>query len=309
MNVIKDIFFVNPFQSHRLVTHEDGLYMHMHKIVGVLGLGHFIYRTFSVCKYGTMFFDSSYWTLVWIAVHAMMHVTSFEFMLPNRRNRVYNIIWPEMRIHSLIFAYRSVIMMIALWMAWNGYIPEHYAVYMRGPLVLLTMVTADAATAYYKVNHAIKEDETTMRSNPYPSYVSESFSRMYNIFYSTSQVFGTANLLYRDMNAIFMIIMPIQIAPFAMTLVKKGIINQAGWHFWYSLAIFANYLNAALTPNDDTHMYYLFSVLIFCVGRFGFNMKKYVLWMSIIALQWYLFVTRPNVYNAVLRHSTQNDVY
>lgn len=303
MNMLKDILYINPFQSHRLVTHEDGSFLHMHKLFGVLGLSHYIYRLYNLARYGTMFFDASYATLAWIGVHAMMHVTSFEFHLPQRRNKTYNIIWPEMRWHSLIFAYRSVLMMFVLWLSWRNVIPPHIAVYLRGPLVLLTMATADRVTAYYKEQGTLQNDETTMRSNPYPSYVSPTLSRAYNLFYSTSQVFGTVNILYRDMNAIFLVILPIQIAPLGMTLVKKGIINQAGWHLWYSLAIFANYWNAHVTPDDASVWYYKASVFLFCLYRFRFHINKYILWSFIIMLQWYLFATRPNIYEAVLAYS------
>lgn len=302
INVLKETFHFNIFQWHRLVTHEDGQIMHLHKVFGLLGLGNYIYRTYALVRYQNMFFDSSLWTLFWIGVHAMMHVSSFAFHLPQRRNRVYNIIWPEMRWHSMIFAYRSLIMMFLLWSSWNGMVSETLAVYARGPLVLLTMATADQVTAYYKKKDQIK-DETTMRSNPYPHFVSEMITYAYNLFYSTSQIFGTANVLYRDMNAIFMVVLPIQIAPLGMTLVKKGIINQAGWHWWYSIAIFANYFNALMTPNDASHNYYLMSVVIFCICRFRFNMNKYILWSFIIAAQWYLFATNTDVYQAVLTNS------
>lgn len=305
MKLIKDSFYFNPFQAHRLVTHEDGRFMHLHKIFGTLSLGNFVYRLYMVARYKTMFFDSSLWTAFWIFVHTMMHVTSFEFILPNRRNKTYNIIWPEMRWHSLIFAYRSIVMMVAIWLSWNGYISQDVSVYLRGPVVILTMVLADMTTTYYKVNNAIKEDETTMRTNPYPNYVSSSISRVYNLFYSTSQVFATANILYRDINAMFLIIFAIQIAPFAMTLVKKGIINQAGWHWWYSIAIWSSYWYAIITPNDATYVYYHTSVVAFCVCRFLLRMNKYMLWSAAIALQWYMFATNPDVYNAVARHSIE----
>lgn len=253
-------------------------------------------------RYKAMFFDSSLWTLFWIGVHAMLHVSSFTFHIPQRRNKVYNIIWPEMRWHSLVFAYRSVFTMLALWLAWNNLISNRFTVYFRGPMVLLTMAVADMFTEYYKKNDSIK-DETTMRNNPYPNYVSRTLTSAYNLMYSTSQVFGTANILYRDFNSIFMIILPIQIAPFGMTLVKKGLITQAGWHWWYSLAIFANYLNAYLTTNDVTHTCYLMSVLMFCVCRFYYRMNKYVLWSFIIGVQWLMFTLNNEFYQAVLAHS------
>lgn len=306
LSIIRDIAYVNAKQIRRLVTHEDGEFFHAHKVFGVMSLGNYIYRLASQAIFGTMFFDTSYWTLASIFVHAMMHVTSFQFLIPSRRNRVYNIIWPEMRWHSLVFAYRSLLMMCVLWSAWIGMIPTYVTPWIRGPLVLATMALADSITSYYILMDAITETDTTMRTNPYPSYISTAFARMYNLMYSTSQVFGTMNILCRDMGSIFLIILPIQIAPFGMTLVKKGIITQAGWHLWYSLAIFANYWYATTMKRSDIaglETFYITGMLFFTTGRFIFHKNKYALWGTIIAMQWYLFLQRPEFFAAIEAHA------
>lgn len=302
---IKDTFYVNPFQAHRLVTHEDGDYFHAHKTFGILGLGNFLYRMGAHAVHHTMGFSTSPWTLFFIAVHAMMHVTSFEFLIPSRRNRTYNIIWPEMRWHSLIFAYRSIILMAFIYLSWLQIIPVSMTVFIRGPLVLLTMITADQVTEYYKRAAMIKNDETTMRGNPYPSYVSPIISQWYNLMYSTSQVFGTMNILCRDFGSIFLVVFPIQMAPFGMTLVKKGILTQAGWHLWYSFAIFSSYWYARTMERSDTdgiEWFYTSSVAFFVLGRFVFRRSKYLLWGTIIATQMVLLRTNPMFYEAIEKH-------
>lgn len=291
---------------HRLVTEEDAHYFHAHKIFGVLSLSNYLYRLASHALYGTMFYDRSVRTPVSIVVHAMMHVTSFQFLIPSRRNRVYNIIWPEMRWHSMVFAYRSLLMMTILWLAWVGSIPSYVTPWIRGPLVLATMGLADSITHYYTNIDAIKETETTMRNNPYPSYISPAVSRLYNLMYSTSQVFGTMNILCRDIGSIFLIVLPIQIAPFGMTLVKKGIITQAGWHMWYSLAIFANYwyvTTMTRSQTDGVETFYTTSMLFFTIGRFALRKNKYALWGTIIVAQWYLFLRRPDFFSAIEAHA------
>lgn len=307
LRAIKDTLYLNPYQVHRLVTHEDGIFFHAHKFFGVIGLANFIYRIGAHAVYGSMGYDASVWTLAFIMVHAMMHVTSFEFIIPSRRNRVYNIIWPEMRWHSLVFAYRSLVLMTLLWFAWVGTIPSHLTPWLRGPLVMTTMVVADIITSHYKKIDAIKDSETTMRSNPYPSYVHPSLVRIYNLMYSTSQVLGTMNILCRDIGSAFLIVLPIQIAPFGMTLVKKGVITQAGWHMWYSLAIFANFWYAKTITRSDTdgvELFYNMCVIFFTLGRFGLRLNKYALWGTIIAMQWYLFMLRPDFFSAIESHAT-----
>ena len=303
---LKDTFYVNPSQIHRLVTHEDGHFFHAHKIFGLIGLGNYLYRMASQAFWGTMSYDASMWTPMFIMVHAMMHVTSFQFLIPSRRNRVYNIIWPEMRWHSLVFAYRSLLMMSILWFAWIGVIPKNMTPWIRGPVVLATMALADQITSYYTKIDAIKETETTMRSNPYPSYIDPAWARAYNIMYSTSQVLGTMNILCRDMGSIFLVVLPIQIAPFGMTLVKKGVITQAGWHLWYSFAIFANYWYAKTmqrSTTDGLENFYTASVIFFTLGRFGLRRNKYILWGTIIAIQWYLLLRCPDFFAAIEDHA------
>lgn len=302
---IKDTLYINPFQVHRLVTHEDGIYFHAHKIFGVLGLGNFLYRMANHALYQTMGYSTSPWTFFFIMVHAMMHITSFEFLIPSRRNRTYNIIWPEMRLHSLIFAYRSIILMAILYLSWWQVIPTSVTVFARGPLVLCTMITADQVTEYYKRVAMIQHDETTMRGNPYPSYIPSQITRWYNLMYSTSQVFGTMNILCRDFGSIFLVVFPIQMAPFGMTLVKKGILTQAGWHFWYSFAIFASYWYATTmtrSATDGLEWFYMSGVFFFCISRFAFHVNKYLLWGTIIATQMWLLRTHPPFYAAIEKH-------
>lgn len=307
MQSMKDMLYVNFGQVHRLVTHEDGHFFHAHKVFGVLGLMNFLYRIWNHAVYGDMNYSMSGWTILCIFVHAMMHVTSFEFLIPSRRNRTYNIIWPEMRWHSLVFAYRSLVMMSLLWLSWNGIVSEHLTVWARGPLVIATMLLADTITAHYKRTETLRESETTMRTNPYPSYVHPAVSRMYNLMYSASQVLGTMNILCRDIGSVFLVVFPIQIAPFGMTLVKKGILTQAGWHFWYSIAIFANYWYAKtmVRANDNSlETFYTVSAIFFIIGRFGLNINKYALWCTVIAMQWYLLSIRSDFYQALMDHAT-----
>lgn len=275
MEALIDALYVNPRQAHRLVTHEDAAILHMHKILGALCLGNFTYRMWNWYNFGTLGFDSSYWTLGWIVIHALLHISSFQFIIPNRRNRVYNIIWPEMRIHSMLFAYRSLLVMLIMWFYDRG-IADERIMYLRGPVVIGTMILADATTRYYKVG------DTTMRNNPYPDYAPSWFIKAHNLFYSISQVFATINMLFKGTDLAFLALIPIQTAPFCMTLVKKGIINQAGWHLYYTIALFINY-RYALCNTIQINIRYL--VMFFVMGRFVFNSNKYVLWSMIILAQ------------------------
>ena len=268
---------INIKQAHRLVTHEDSKYFHLHKMFGIAVLGHFFYRLY---HWGfvddTLGFDSSIDTLKWIAVHAMLHVSSFQFVLSNRRNKVYNIIWPEMRLHSMLFAYRSLAVMTAHWCFQNDYLTNESFNYTRWAIVLVTMALADSVTYVFK-----NDGSTTMRGNPYPSATPAWFIKAHNLFYSVSQVYATLNMLFSNNDLVFLSLIAIQTAPFGMTLQKKGIISQAGWHVSYTAALLINYYYA-FTHDDSTIPGMKLLAFAFSVYRFYFNMNKYALWCGVI---------------------------
>lgn len=275
---------LNTKQLHRLSTKEDGHFFHLHKILGFACLAHFMYRIVEGFRYGTNSFSPST-TPIWIGLHAALHITAFQFILPQKRNHVYNTIWPEMRLHTMIFAYRSLVTMLLIY--FNPYMLD----YFKGLIVLSTIILADTVTWYYKDKTGlVNKEDSTMRKNPYPSWVSPRYAKWHNYMYSLSQVLGTMNILtYNDMGRIFMILIPIQTAPFCMTLVKKGIINQLGWHVYYTSALLINFIYGILENGHrliPAHAYWSLAIG-FCILRFHFNVDKYVLWSWIICVQLY----------------------
>jgi hypothetical protein len=136
------------------------------------------------------------------------------------------------------------------------------------------MIAADSVTRYYK------RSDTTMRDNPWPAYIPRWYARTHNLFYSISQIFATLNMLFRNNERVFLSLIPIQTAPFCMTLVKKGIINQAGWHFWYTVALLINYWYSLAYKENGVAIKYM---ALFCiVSRFGFRMNKYFMWLCVL---------------------------
>ena len=270
---------LNVGQFHRLVTKEDAVFFHAHKLLGFACLFNFIYRVYLLHTTGSVNLTTSYWTPVWIAIHSLLHITSFQFHVSTVRNRKYNIIWPEMRWHTLIFSFRSLITMAMIWLSMTSYISYKLQEYTRGAIVLLTIYTADVVTEYYK------NDNTTMRDMPYPDYVPKWFITLHNYFYSISQVLATMNVLcQRDIDRVFLILIPIQTAPFGMTLVKKGIIDQAGWHVYYTIALLLNFIYASdnkLIPMTT----FMACSFIFSILRFKYHMNKYLLWSAITIVQ------------------------
>lgn len=284
---LQDSTVINRQQFHRLSTHEDAKFFHMHKFFGSIAMIHFVYRVYLMLSGTGLGFSSSLYTPFWIGMHALLHVSSFEFILSNRRNKVYNIIWPEMRLHSMIFAYRSLLIMLIVWLVKSG-IAGCSIMYSRGLFVIMTMIAADVVTYYYK------PQDTSMRGNPYPLYVPDWIIKWQNYFYSVSQVYATLNMMFRGIDAAFLTLIPIQTAPFCMTLVKKGIINQAAWHLYYTLALLTNFYYAMVYNGDEKPQIKLMAVL-FVFGRFYLNYNKYVMWMPIVLWHCYMLYSYPGV--------------
>lgn len=258
----------------KLFTKEDAHYGHLHKTFGSLCLINFIYRFYNFVSrpdHTLAFSLNSNIFLYTIFVHAFLHVTSFQFILSPRRNAVYNIIWPEMRWHSLIFAYRSIIGMALF------YIKRYYIFNIsRFILVILTMVFADITTKLLPPSN----NTTTMRGNPYPKDTHPLIIKYINLFYSISQVFATLHILFApNPDYIYLTLIPIQTAPFGMTLQRKGIISQYGWHLFYILAILSNYVYSAVNIYEPKTMWLY--MIFFSILRFKFRINKYILWTFI----------------------------
>ena len=272
-------------QAHRLVTHEDARFMHLHKVFGVAALAHFAYRGWLWSAEGPTtglgLDDGSWATLALLAAHAALHLSSFQFALPTRRNLAYNTIWPEMRWHSMFFAYRSIAALLVMWLQQNGTVGAAAAFACRGLAVLATMAAADAATRHYRRAGGPTAASSSIRDNPYPDWAPAWSRTALATAYSASQVFGTLMVLFRPEGPVFWTLLPIQVAPLLMTLVKKGIIAPAGWHLWYSLAVLVNFVyHPPYERLVCADMAQVAAVVIVC--RFGLRVNKYMLWSAVI---------------------------
>jgi hypothetical protein len=279
--IITDMVSIRPANLGKLITKEDGHYYHFHKILGVLSLAHYFYRTYLLLTTGSMQFDSSYFTPLCIVIHMLLSISSFIFKISETRIQSAPMIYPEFRLHSILFAYRSLIVMLLMWAAKRYDVV--FPLYLRGVVVLLTMVGADLVTRRYK------HQGTTMRAMPFPEYTSESMRNNLNTFYSVCQICATAQVLFSyHLDEVFAVVFPIQIAAVLMTCVRKSIMTAGAWHYYYSLSLLTNYFvgpwagwfNPAVTPGG------LFFPSALAVSLLRLNVRgadKYVLWGIVVA--------------------------
>jgi hypothetical protein len=273
--------------ARKLVTREDPL--HAHKLLGAACLAHYAYRYARYFGSGgvDMGFDvRSPWTAAWIVLHAALSLTSLVFRLPANRVKGAPMIWPEFRAHSIVFALRSLLVMAVHLLVPNlaGLPPAgERAVYVIGKTaaVFATLAVADAATGAYKSVHL------TMRGMPFPDALPEPARRALNAFYAVSQLLATMQMLFCDsIDAAFMVLMPIQMAAFLMTCVRKGLLTSGGWHLWYAAALGSNYLRIVLGPLRPPVFCAVYgaTAAAVCAARLRLRADKYAVWAVVAAV-------------------------
>lgn len=273
------------FVIRKLVTVEDGRSFHIHKLLGITSIAHYMYRLIRWMRWGaTHMMDAREENLwVWIVIHSLLSMSSLIFHVPNNRPTARPVIYGEFRAHSIIFALRSLFAMMVL-----IYIKHPGVSYLlRGSIVIMTMVLADKTTSYYQ------SPVKTMRGMPYPETWGGLVKGIFKYYYAVSQVFATVRVIYCNsslpysVGELFLVLFPIQSAAFLMTLVKKSIISPTTWHILYGIALGLNYIYHSQLPSiAHAEFPTLVATLGFCYVRLGLvdTISKYVLWTFIIMI-------------------------
>ena len=259
----------------KFATKEDTY--NIHKTLGLVSLCHYGYRFYNIVSEGDSGLADDMNLYFWIFVHMTLSASSLMFHIPNNRVAKRPMIYPEFRLHSILFAFRSLLVMTFFDIMW-----------VRCLITLATSVLADMVTKYYRNN------DTTMRGMPFSDNIPNWFRAQINTFYSVSQVLATMNMVFgRTIDSPFVVLFPIQIAAFLMTCVRKGLIGADGWHGLYSIALLLNYWYGWFSQGAGRPWFleilehgipsYWKWAILFCVYRFHFNVNKYLLWMPILA--------------------------
>jgi hypothetical protein len=97
---------MKPENLHKLITKEDP--DHIHKTLGLVSLGNFVYRYFALIAYGSMYLNNTI-SMMLLGVHTLLSLTSLRFHISRFRNPSQPMIYPEFRMHSILFALRSTV--------------------------------------------------------------------------------------------------------------------------------------------------------------------------------------------------------
>jgi hypothetical protein len=256
---------------YKLATKDDPI--HIHKMLGIIALCNFIYRYYLLFMYKSMFLHTptSYLMLV---IHACLSVSSLIFHISQNRHLKLPMIYPEFRMHSIVFALRSIVCCVVHTINIDG----SYTLYITMGACILTMIAADLITRHYKFTSAT----TTMRAMPYPTHIPIEEQLKITDFYSVQQISATLFMLLNAETA-FSPLFAIQIAPFLMTLVRKGIITSYTWHILYSLALLIN-IWCLITVSYSSIIMITIIAWVFVNVRRRIRVSKYMLWIAMFIM-------------------------
>ena len=197
----------------RLFTHED--FPHnvfgIHKFLGIGVLLHYIYRFALTVVKADMGFTASWQTAALLSMHALLSLSSMIFKIPKKRIVEGSRIWPEYRLHSIIFACRSLACMALVWVEQRFQLPPAYE--WNIAIVIATIVAADIAS--WSVGEASRS--STIRDLDAPPAL--------QYFFSVMQFHATAGCLLgiRLYSTQFCYVWVIQFTAFLMTLRRKNL--------------------------------------------------------------------------------------
>lgn len=249
---------------YKLSTREDPY--NIHKTLGIFCLLNFMYRYTHFFLFGNMRLENK-WGEITLIIHGALSCSSLLFHISGTRNQTKPIIYQEFRMHSILFAMRSVII------CFLHYYKYHY-LYIIGTCYSVLFLSDLITKIYNKEN----KNGTTMRNMQFGENVTLDQRKHITNMHSIMQIAATVFML-GNINTAFSPIMPIQISAFLMTLVKKGIITTNILQFIYAITLFMNYF---LIKTVSLEFIFIFGIIMKIHENivFKYRINKYIAWFS-----------------------------
>jgi len=244
---------------YKLSTKEDEYYIH--KLLGIFCLANLIYRFYLLLSCGSMRLNTPF-AIYSVFLHGILSISSLQFHISNTRNISKPMIYPEFRMHSILFGLRSVIITIMYYYEWNY---KYIIGICYSVLFLSEIITKKYGTS------------STMRNMPFEPTVSKEDKSRITKMHSIMQIGATVFML-GNMNSAFSLLFAIQTAAFLMTLVRKSIITTNNWHLCYTIGLFMNYLLFP-TFSPSFILYLGFVINIHQNVIFPNKINKYIAWL------------------------------
>ena len=210
--VIVGLLLASKQARKGLFTHED--VFNFHKMLGFACLISYAVR-FAKTGDRDMGFSSSSMTLVSIVLHMTLSVSSLIFKIPTKRTLSHYRIWPEYRLHSIVFAWRSLLTMLLTWVEGRFGLEPMY------PLNTLITLLCFSASDY--ASYCVGENASrSIRDLDVPPVVQFAFSWI--------QFHGTFNCILggsaRRYSTLFIYVWIIQVNAFLMTVQRKNVLSS-----------------------------------------------------------------------------------
>jgi len=215
---------INFDNVRKLNTNEDSTYIH--KYLGSICLLNYGYRYINYLIYNTMNLCNNFGLLM-IFSHGLLSISSLIFHIPSVRNPSKPMIYPEFRLHSIVFGLRSVIV------SFLYYYNFHYLYIIS--TCYLTFILADIITH----NYSSPKNGNTMRNMPFDNNISKEIQNKITYMHSCMQI-GATIFMLGNIETAFSPLFAIQLAALLMTLVRKSIISSKMWHAVYTLSLWIN---------------------------------------------------------------------
>jgi hypothetical protein len=196
----------------QLITHEDP--GHVHKTLGILCLLSYIWRLSQSGATDMGFATRPALTLPTIIMHWCLTLSAFIFKIPAKRIKSGDRIWPEYRLHALVFLSRSLAIMCV-------YYYEEY--YQLEPNYDLNFVIVMAALLAADIS------SWSVGDNRSPSIRELDTHPAVKFYFSVMQFGATAGCLYglRRYSLMFYMAFIVQLNPFLMTLRRKNLLSKS----------------------------------------------------------------------------------
>jgi hypothetical protein len=211
----------------QLITKEDP--NHYHKTLGILVLISYLFRLYHVImstESDMGFASYPQYTIPTIILHLALNASSFIFKIPSKRISSGYRIWPEYRLHSLVFLCRNLAFMLLFYIEQHYYNSKEYHLW-NIIIILSTMAAADLSSYSQGPNYT----SGFARELDVPAIV--------KYFFSMAQLGATAMILHgqRRYTMHFIMIMIVQGNAFLMTIRRKNLASHALLTSFYGAAL------------------------------------------------------------------------
>jgi len=213
----------------KLFTNHDPY--HIHKLIGLLCLIHFVLRFGLWVQHGTVFpqkmveFHTSIppldlsniaLNIGCLVMHLLLHATSFLLPVPAKRNFSAPMIWREFRLHNAVFGTRNIFLTMVCLLE-DRYLggQNWMTALLKWAMIMVAMQSADLVTHYFG-----DPDKRTTNAMPYPKNSPQSLIDQQKSYYMFAQV-GATGLCFVDASGTFGSLLGIEMASLLMTLVRS----------------------------------------------------------------------------------------